>query len=392
MPRPSSTVTAATRWRPVPPCVASGRTSTRGRRPQHSTRHSLRRLTAERYGLAADRLLLTRDGLEQATRPEVAARRARLLRAAGAVRVLDLTGGLGFDTRAMLAEGLDVIALEADATTAAFLAHNAPGATVVQADSTAEGVLAGLLTSLGPQDVVFVDPARRDPEAGRDLASGRARPERDPARWSPPWPFVEALPHPRVAAKVAPSFRPPEGWRAEWVSVDRTVVECALYSWPAFDPATRAVLLTGGTERIVAASGDGRLPIAAAMGAWVHEPDPAVVRADALAGLVAQCPGLAAVDARSGWLTGDACAPPGPGLRSYRVVAEVSGSTKEQRRLLAAHGVRSLTVKSRDADVDPRTVLRSLGLPEGAGHVLVMTRRAGRALSLLVEPAARRSG
>ena len=351
----------------------------------------LRRLASARYGLQADDLLLTRDGLEQATRPEVAARRARLFRAAGATRVLDLTGGLGFDTRAFVAEGLEVTALESDAATAALLRHNAVGATVIHADATADGTLAALLLGLSPDDVVFVDPARRDPAGPRDLASARARAERDPARWSPPWPFVENIAHPRIAAKVAPAFRPPRHWHAEWVSVHRTVVECSLYSWPAFAEPGRAVLLCDGQEFVLPAD-DAAVPVAAAVLGWLSEPDPAIVRAHAVGALVTRNPGLAAVDPLSGWLTSDVLPAQELGLRSYRLVADISGSVKGQRALLAAHGVRSLTVKSRDVDVEPRTVLRSLGVPEGVGHVLVMTRRAGRALTLLVEPAARLSG
>ena len=55
---------------------------------------TLSRLAAQRYGIDR-RLLLTRDGLEQGTRPDVADRRARMFAAAGARRVLDLTAGLG---------------------------------------------------------------------------------------------------------------------------------------------------------------------------------------------------------------------------------------------------------------------------------------------------------
>ena len=71
----------------------------------------LRELARHRYGIAVPGLLLTRDGLEQATRPTVAARRAQAVQAAGARRVLDLTAGLGFDTRAFVDVGLDVIAV-----------------------------------------------------------------------------------------------------------------------------------------------------------------------------------------------------------------------------------------------------------------------------------------
>jgi hypothetical protein len=49
-------------------------------------------------------------------------------------------------------------------------------------------------------------------------------------------------------------------------------------------------------------------------------------------------------------------------------------------------------VKSRDVAVEPREVLRSLGVAEGPERVLVMTRREGRVLSLLTQPARRPPG
>ncbi len=350
---------------------------------------TLMRLAEDRYGIQG-RLLLTRDGLEQGTRPDVAARRARRFASAGARRVLDLTAGLGFDTAACLAAGLDVTAVERDRVVALFLAHNCPDATVVVADATEPGVLAGLLAGLAPADIVFVDPARRDPLGPRDSVSARSRPERDPERWSPPWSSLNSLDHPRVAAKVAPGFTPPSGWEAEWVSVDRTVVECSLASWALSGTARRAVVMTPPPPTVIDA--DPLLSCARAdvIGTWVHEPDPAVVRAGAVAALAAQ-QGLSAVDADSSWLTGDRPAS-SPALRSYLVLAELAGSARQQRRQLVDLGVSRLTVKSRDVAAEPRAVLRSLGVTEGPDRVLVMTRRDGRALSLLTQPGRRPPG
>ena len=245
---------------------------------------------------------------------------------------------------------------------------------------------------LGPEDVVFVDPARRDPAGPRDRTTGRARPERDPERWSPPWSFVAALAHPRIAAKVAPGFTPPADWAAEWVSIDRTVVECATYSWPAIHAARQAVVLSPGhgspgQESIVPVT-PSPLRVATELGAWIHEPDPAVLRAGALADL-AQQEGMQAVDPASTWLTGDRPST-SPALRSHLVVEELRGSARQQRRRLADLAIRRATVKCRDVDVEPRQVLRSLGLTEGPGQVLALTRRDGQAVTLLVEPAAAR--
>lgn len=317
----------------------------------------LRRLASDRYGIDATGLLLTRDGLEQATRPEVAAHRAQLIRATGARRVVDLAAGLGFDTQAFLDAGLEVTAVERDPVVATFLAHNRPAARVVAADSTA--IVGELLDRLSDDDVVFVDPARRDATGAR-TSNLRARPERDPARWSPPWPLIESLPHARIAAKVAPSFAAPDGWHAEWVSVQRTVVECADYSWPVFTASRRAFILLNGEVRIVAAHDSPPVPPAADVGTWLHEPDPAILRSRALAAVIDEQPALRPVDDAGRWLTSDA-AVDDVALRSFAVVSQLVGSAREQRRELDARGIVALSVKCRAVDVAPHTVLRELG-------------------------------
>jgi len=344
---------------------------------------ALRQQARERHGIDADTgLLLTRDGLEAATRPRVARHRAELVRASGAARVLDLTGGLGLDTAAFLAAGLSVTAVERDPVVAAFLAHNCPAAQVVRADATDPAVLAGLLADLGPADVVFVDPARRDPSAPRDLGTARARPERDPELWSPPWSWVAALPHARIAAKAAPAFAAPDGWQAQWVSVDRTVVECAVYSWPVADADRSAVIVTDDRVAVIAADA---IPaaIAPAIGGWLHEVDPAVLRAGALPALAA-AEGMQGLGPESSWLTGESPADH-PALRSFRVVERLQGSAREQRARLRAVGVSRASIKCRDVRAQPGQVLRDLGLAEGPDAVVILTRLDGTAITVLAE-------
>ena len=351
----------------------------------------LGRRAAERYGLPPDVLLLTRDGLEQATRPEVAGRRASSLAAAGARRVVDLTAGLGFDTRAFLAAGLEVVAVERDEATAALLAVNAPGASVLVADAL--DALPDLLAHLRPTDVVFVDPARRDPAGPRDRDTARARPERDPARWSPPWPTITAIDHPRIVAKVAPALEPPPTWQAQWTSWRRTVVEAQLVSWPLAPTARRAVVIDAdGVTTCVDADPDSPwppcLPADGPLPALVFEPDPATVRAGAVGRLAADH-GLRGLAPDSGWLAGDdgrAQAATSAALRGFWVVDELTGTARDRRRALAARGVDRLVVKSRDVPVDPARLRRELGVAEGGAHVLVVTRRAGRTVSLLTTP------
>lgn len=341
----------------------------------------LRDLAARRYGVVAGHLLLTRDGLEQATRPEVAERRAAAVAASGARRVVDLTAGLGFDAQALIAAGLTVTAVEQDPATAVLLAANCPQARVVC--GSAQALAPDLMAALDPTDVVFVDPARRDPQAPRDT-SLRARPERDPERWSPPWSWVRALAHPRVAVKAAPAITPPAEWSAEWVGVGGTVVECFLRSWPT-DPQRYAVVRTRAGWVQVATSDQSAE--AAPISAWLHEPDAAVVAASAV-DATALLLDLNRIAADSVWLT--SADPAEPGLvRSYPVLEILSGPPREQRRALDRHEVDGLTVKSREARVAPAALLAELNRPEGAGHVLVVARVSGRGVRVLCGPPGR---
>lgn len=332
----------------------------------------LRRLAADRYGIS-EPLLWTRDGLEQATRPEVAAHRAAQFVAAGARRVIDLTAGLGSDTRAMLAAGLQVTAIERDPGIAELLRANAPQADVICADAI--DIVGGLVRALTPHDVVFVDPARRSPDAPRQ-ATGRANPERDPERWSPRWSQIEAMAHPRIAAKTAPGFDPPAGWTAEWVSVHRTVVECFTTSWPIGSGRSRAtVIADSGVHTLVA---DGASDEITPVGAWLFEPDPAVIRAQAVDALRPH--GLGRIDTAGVWLTSDRPAPASavPFVRGFRIVTELTGSTVQLRRQLDELGIDRLTVKSRDVRIAPEVALRELRRREGDGHVLILARVNGR--------------
>lgn len=344
---------------------------------------TLHRIAAER-GMAPDpATLLTRDGLEAATRPVVARHRAGILRASGARRVLDLTAGLGFDTGAFLDAGLEVTALERDPAIAALLSHNHPAATVIPQDATAPGILPRLLADLAPTDVVFVDPARRDPSAARDARTARARPERDPERWSPPMSWVTSIEHPRVAVKVAPGFLPAPGWQAQWISVDRTVVECALYSWPSIHHDRSAVLVRGD-EVVATVPASGHVTsLAEGLGGWLIEVDPAIIGAGATATLA----GLAdawALDDGTSWLTGDQPIDH-PGARCHRVLSELQGSSRDRRRQLTALGVTRAIVKSRDARRQPPEILRELGITEGPGHVIIETRLRGRTITVLAD-------
>jgi len=183
----------------------------------------LRVRAAAKFGPFADRMLFTRAGLEQATRLEVAARHAGRFRDAGVQRVADLGCGIGGDALGLAGLGLDVLAVDADETTAALAAYNlAPfGEAVTVRSGLAEE------TDLDGWDAVWLDPARRT--AGHSETS-RTRPE----DWSPSleWAFALAERMP-VGIKLGPGLDRdliPDGVEAQWISVDGSTVELVLWS------------------------------------------------------------------------------------------------------------------------------------------------------------------
>lgn len=341
----------------------------------------LRALAAARYGIAGSPLL-TREGLEQATRPEVADRRARLLSAAGITHVIDLTAGLGFDSAAFVRAGLTVTCIERSPEIATLLAANLPGATVITGDSTDPCLLDPLLAALPEGSVVFIDPARR---TGRRTADGsRAQSERDPERWSPPLSFVIALAARglRVLVKTTPGFSVesiPSGWSAEWVSSDRTVVECTLASWPLF--GDRRAVGVGRDEFVMAAT-----PEAGAVSevtGFLYEPDPAVVSAGVTDALCVDA--VMRVDPISHWLTSESEITH-PALRGYRVDQQVTADARALRPILRELGIGDLTVKTRGAGVDAEKFRSSLKLSGLKPGVLVILVREGKQEAYLVTP------
>ena len=174
------------------------------------TQVRLRERARARLGSIAERLLLTDDGLAQATRPVVARRRAQRLVAAGVTHVADLGCGLGLDAAAMADAGLRVTAVERDPVVAALARANlaGSGAAAPWRFSTATPPPRRRSTRLlaGGIDAAFVDPARRDPS--RTSPRGRVGSTGDRAGA-----VVAAVAVDRLAARPGPRRRGEAGPR-----------------------------------------------------------------------------------------------------------------------------------------------------------------------------------
>ncbi|MGN6686450.1 MAG: THUMP-like domain-containing protein [Actinomycetales bacterium] len=347
----------------------------------------LRPRARRKLGPLAESLLVTGPGLEQMTRPTVAAHRAaRLARSLpDAAIIADLGCGLGGELLALARSGLRVLGAELDEVTALVAAVNvtrlglAYRAAVTRCDVTA---LPGALRSPNVAAVV-ADPARR-------TASGRR--VFDPDAYTPPWPWVLDLLGGVACVKVAPGLPHelvPEGCEAEWVSDDGDLVEAALWS-PALATARhRATLLPSGDTLTDADDPGPQDPVATLR--YLYEPDPSALRAG-LVTAVGALLGARQLHPEIAYLTSDHLVA-SRWARAWEVEAVLPLSEKLLRQELRARGVGVLTVKKRGVGVDPETFRKRMRLSGDNEATIVITRLApasgqssGQAVALLARP------
>ena len=340
------------------------------------TQVHLRRRAAAKFGERASLMFFTRDALEQATRQTVAAHRAsrvtRLVGAAGAGgTVIDLGCGIGGDLIALRTAGADVAGIELDPLRAAIARANLAalglGGSVTTGDAT--------MARLDGFDVAYADPTRRRGE----------RRIFDPTGFIPPWPFVETLLRRRSVVKTAPGIpheMVPDGVEAEWVSDGSGVKETALWSPGLATARRRATLLPGGAS-LSDADDPGRVGVLPP-GGFLYEPAGAVIRAG-LVGAVAVIVHGGLLDARIAYVTSGSAVPT-PFASCYRVLDVLPYQEKRLRAALATRGVGPLTIKKRGVDIVPEVLRKRLALRGDALATIVLTRAAGRAIVLLVDP------
>lgn len=327
----------------------------------------LRVRAAAKFGPFADRMLFTRAGLEQATRLEVAARHAARFRDAGLTRVADLGCGIGGDALGLAGIGLDVLAVDADETTAALAAYNlAPfgDAVTVQHGRAEDADLEGW-------DAVWLDPARRT--AGHAETS-RTRPE----DWSPAldWVFELAGRMP-VGVKLGPGLDRnlvPDDVEAQWISVDGSTIELVLWSGPLRRENVRraALVIRGGAAAELTAAGDADDEPVRDIGAFLHEPEGAVIRAR-LIGEVARRLQAGMIADGIAYLTSDA-ALTNPFVQSFRVREVMPLKVPTINAALQANGIGTVEIKKRGVDVDPAQFRRKLTLRGDASATVLLTR------------------
>lgn len=340
----------------------------------------LRSRATAKFGAFAARMLFTRAGLEQATRLAVAARHAQRIRSAGITRVADLGCGIGGDALAFAGAGLDVLAVDADEVTSVIAAYNlAPfGDSAVVRHGTAEGTLSSGTDS----GAVWMDPARRT--AGH---SETRRVSADDYSPSLDWAFDVAA-HRPTGIKLGPAHDRaalPDDGEAQWVSADGSVVELVVWSGALARGGVRraALVIRGDRSHELTSGGDADDVPVRELGAFLHEPDGAVIRAR-LIGDVARSLDAGMLDEHIAYLTSDA-AVTSPFVQSFRVRETMPANPRAISAVLKAHGIGRLEIKKRGVDIDPATFRKKLTLRGDEEATLILVRIGDQRRAILAD-------
>ena len=334
---------------------------------------ALRQKARQKLGPLADSLLLTRQGLEQSSRIDVAKYHARKLSSLGSV--IDLGCGLGIDSIALAESGSAVVAVEKDEMTAKFASYNLARFSTAEVHRSAAEDFD--LRTAG----VFLDPARRDLGA-----SGRSRKLLSPEDFSPSISFAfEQLSRMPGGVKLSPAL-PHElvsdKFEATWVSHRGDLVEFSQWSTdPQHFGKRFAVMIDGATE--LKFTGEEFDAEVSSLDEYVYEPDPALIRSHLL-GAFALEQGLGLLSQGIAYLTGSERK--SPWLRGYKLLAEMPLDEKAISRYLSERSIGSLEIKKRGVDIDPQLMRKRLKLKGSGAATLIATKVGGARKALVCEP------
>jgi SAM-dependent methyltransferase len=327
--------------------------------------HELRSRAAAKFALA-QRMWLTREGLEQASAEPLARHRAG--RYAGFDRVADLCCGIGGDLCA-LAPGRDAVAVDLDPVHPRMARENAR----VHGAGELGAVRADVRDLRLPRSLaVFVDPARR--AGGRRLPAPDSRP---PLSWCLGLGDRVA----GIGIKTAPGLPlglVPPGWEVELLADRRELKEAVLWS-PALATTARRATVFPGPSTLVTRPGP---PVRCAQpGAFLLDPSPAVTRAGLVEELARDLRAWK-LDPRIAFLSADEPLAT-PFGRLLRVDASLPWSLKALRQVLRERGVGTVEVRKRGSAVDVADLTARLRLRGHDRAVVVLTRVADRPWALV---------
>ena len=328
---------------------------------------------------AAERMFFTARGLEQATDDRTAAYKAARF-APGAH--VDACCGIGGDLLALGERG-PATGVDRDPICALLAAANLRACAASPTGSFPATVVA---EQLEPRHVAeaaawHIDPDRR-PTGRRTTRLELHEPSLE---------LLEQLlaVNPNAAVKLAPGADPPAAWEEqaelEWISRGG---ECKqLVAWfgvPARDIGRRraTIVAEDGSIRSLVGRPEEFAPIAAEIGRYVFDCDPAVPAAG-LVGTLAAAHRLGALHAGGVYLTGDDLIKTDPALACFEVLDARPFDVRKLRGLLEARGIGRLEIKKRGVDVEIEKLRRALVLRGDGDGCLILARRSDRVTAIL---------
>ena len=303
----------------------------------------------------ADGWLFTDPALQQATPTPVALHRAQRLAGRD---VHDVTCSIGADLAVIATLARRAVGSDLDPVRLAMARHNCgPGPLLLRADA---------LHPVTRGTTVVADPARRDDTGRRHWRPANLVPRLDL--------LAEVYAGRDLAVKCSPGldFAAVDWAREiEVVSLDGSVREACLWTRDLATPGVRrrATVLRDGAQWTITDAEPDDVPVLP-VGAWIVDPDGAVVRAGLVRHYAARH-GLAQIDPRIAYLTGPQ---PPPGIRAFEVLEHGKYSEKALRALVRARSIGVLEILVRGLDIDPNTLRKRLKLAGPESATVVLTR------------------
>lgn len=335
-----------------------------------------------RWGEAPE-WLLTWDGIEQATSPVIRKWRAARLAELGVTSIADLGSGLGFESATFKVNGMSVIAVERDLETAAVAKLNLKTAGIEFQQFDVVTDPEALDTVLEKVDAVFVDPARRDPNAARSIDGLSGNRVSNPIDWSPNWNFVLELAQrkPKLVAKIAPGIDKsliPNDAHTVWFQHRGSLSEASVwFSGFGFQPGTTAIAVNRHGDTAELTSTDPARDKVGKIKKFLLDPVGAVTRA----GLVQQLAHLTnshRIDEHTGYLSCDEEPLDSPLFTTFEVSSSFKFNEKKLASKLKELEARDVQIQTRgwrgDVDLLTRKLKKNLN---GTKTISVLIARIG---------------
>jgi hypothetical protein len=321
----------------------------------------------------ADKLWLTRVGLEQSTAWEVAQHKAS--RFPGGEHVFDLCSGIGVDTAALLSRG-SVTSVDVDPAMLLRCLWN------IETWMENDAVNAGGAWHQNATDVLSLDLSGKLVHLDPDRRQGRDRPAKRLEHYHPDLEWMQQLVQTADggALKLGPASNFMQKFPHSEIELVSQHGECreatVWFGSLASEKSFRATVLPSG-ESLAADPLDAWCPIADSFSDYIFDPDPAVVRSGLL-DIVGEMHSMQRLDKEDEYLTG-ATIPETEFVRSFAIEAVLGNNPRELKRYLRANPGRDYEIKCRHLSVNANTLRKQLPCGDGPIKVLFFVRRAGKA-------------